>query len=76
MIKGATSAPTAVPLWKMPLPRPRSSGGSMLAVTRRAQGQLNDSPTPSPARVTASIRAPDAQAAEAPASDQRATAAA
>src|SRR5262249_23640179 len=74
MTSGATSDPTAVPLWNRPLPRPRSSGGRRFAVTRRAQGQLNASPIPSPARVTVSIRIPEAQAAEAPASDHNATA--
>ena len=47
---GVRTAPTAAPELKIPLPRPRASGGSTRAVTRKAQGQLNDSPTPRRAR--------------------------
>ena len=49
---GVTTAPTAAPELKIPLPRPRSAGGNTRAVTRNAHGQLNDSPTPSNARQT------------------------
>src|SRR5579871_3645654 len=55
-IKGVSTAPTAAPELKIPLPRPRSAGGRTVAVTRRAHGQLNDSPTPRSARKA--IRAP------------------
>ncbi len=43
---GVRTAPTAAPELKMPLPRLRSRGGKIRAVTRSAAGQLNDSPTP------------------------------
>src|SRR5262249_26061430 len=48
--RGVNTAPTAAPELKMPLPRLRSDGGRIIPVTRSAQGQLNDSPTPSSAR--------------------------
>ena len=69
MISGAMSDPTAAPLLKMPLPNPRSSGGSTLAMIRVAQGQLKASPTPSTARVARSCRPPEISAAAAPATD-------
>src|SRR6516165_3400099 len=47
---GVTTAPTAAPELKIPLPRLRSAGGSTRDVTRRAHGQLNASPAPSRAR--------------------------
>ena len=47
---GVSTAPMAAPELKMPLPRLRSAGGKNSRVTRRAHGQLNDSPMPSRAR--------------------------
>ena len=60
----------------MPLPRLRSAGGKTRAVTRNAQGQLNDSPTPSMARQTINIPRPGTTAVAIAASDHQATAAA
>ncbi len=73
-VRGVSTAPTAAPELKMPLPRLRSDGGRISPVTRRAHGQLNDSPTPSRARMA--IRAPSTgENAEAmAASDQSPTA--
>ncbi len=73
---GVTTAPTAAPELKMPLPRLRSDGGRTRAVTRSAQGQLNDSPTPSKARQTSSIARLGTKAVATAASDHHATAAA
>src|SRR5690606_35488387 len=53
-LSGVRIAPTAAPELKIPFPRLRSFGGRTVAVTRNAQGQLNDSPTPSRARKTIS----------------------
>ncbi len=74
IIKGAISEPTAAPLLKMPLPRPRSAGGSRLAMIRVAQGQLKASPMPSTARVASNCLPPEMKAAAAPAADHRPTA--
>ena len=74
MIAGAIRAPNAEPLLKIPLPKARSAGGNMLATTRRAQGKLKASPTPSAARVAASVRQLPTKAAAAPATDQNPTA--
>ena len=75
MSSGASNAPTAVPLWKMPLPSPRSAGASTVAVVRRAHGQLNDSPTANPTRVMANDPADPTNPAAAPNRDQTTTAA-
>src|SRR5262249_19723904 len=77
---GVTTAPRAAPELKIPLPRLRSEGGRIRAVTRSAQGQLNDSPTPR--RIRQAMRTPrvgpprlrpasSATQAPAPPSDQR-----
>ena len=73
---GVATAPTAAPELKMPLPRPRSAGGSTRAVTRNAHGQLNDSPTPSNARQTINQPRLGTSAVATAASDHHATAAA
>ncbi len=73
---GVTTAPTAAPELKIPLPRLRSEGGRMRAVTRRAHGQLNDSPTPSRLRQRISNPRLGTTAVAIAASDQNATAAA
>ena len=71
---GVTTAPTAAPELKIPFPRLRSPGGRIRAVTRRAHGQLNDSPTPSRQRNTMSMPMPGAAAVAIAASDHHATA--
>ena len=72
--KGVRTAPTAAPELKIPLPRLRSAGGRIIAFARNAQGQLNDSPTPSNARSTIKTARLGENAAAIPASDQKATA--
>src|SRR4051812_37180399 len=71
---GVRTAPMAAPELKMPLPRLRSEGGRIVRVTRSAQGQLNDSPTPS--KALSATRAPrlGEYAADIAASDHQATA--
>ena len=62
MMKGANREPAAAPLVNRPFARPRSSGGSIFAVTRSEQGHWKASPSPSRRRVQASDFAPTANA--------------
>src|SRR3954451_20159464 len=73
-IRGVRTAPTAAPELKMPLPRLRSAGGRIVAVTPRAHGQLNASPTPSSARSSIRTATLGEKAAAIPIRDHQATA--
>ena len=71
---GVSTAPMAAPELKIPLPRLRSAGGKIPEVTRRAHGQLNDSPMPSRARAVMSSPNVGTNAVAIPASDHQRTA--
>ena len=72
---GATSAPTLVPLVKMPFPSDRSRGSMVRATMRIAAGQLAASVMPSSRRNTMRLTNPEASPVAAETTDQSRTAA-
>src|SRR2546429_5347394 len=70
---GATIAPTADPLLKIPDARARSRGGNHSATTFTPAGQLPDSPIPRRNRAPPSDHGPNTQACKSAAVDHHAT---
>src|SRR5437867_4943517 len=71
---GASTAPKAAPLSKIPLPSVRSSGGSVRAMVRKPAGQLGASVTPRKKRKTIKLMKPVATPVSPETRDQASTA--
>src|SRR5262249_55476434 len=72
--KGVRIAPMAAPLWRMPLPMVRGSGGKMRWVVRSAEGQLPASNRPRKKRHASSPKKPVTKPVASPMADQAITA--